>query len=66
MSQSSHERFRAVRRDYSDASILMHEAIARRAGLSGTDHKYLGIIVDRGRMSAGELAERLGADQRVL
>jgi DNA-binding MarR family transcriptional regulator len=38
----------------------MHEAIARRAGLSGTDHKYLGIIVDRGRMSAGELANASG------
>jgi DNA-binding MarR family transcriptional regulator len=60
MSQSSHERFRAVRRNYSDASILMHEAIARRAGLSGTDHKYLGIIVDRGRMTAGELADASG------
>ncbi|HOY30194.1 MAG TPA: MarR family transcriptional regulator [Flavobacteriales bacterium] len=60
MSQSSHEHFRTVRRDYSDASILMHEAIARRAGLSGTDHKYLGIIVDRGRMSAGELANASG------
>lgn len=54
------ERFRSVRRSYSDASILMHEAIARRAGLSGTDHKYLGIVVERGRMTAGELAEASG------
>lgn len=38
----------------------MHEAIARRAGLSGTDHKYLGIIVDKGRMTAGELANASG------
>lgn len=60
MSQAPHDRFRAVRRAYSDASILMHEAIARRAGLSGTDHKYLGIIVERERMTAGEIAAASG------
>lgn len=54
------ESFRAVSRLYSDTSILMHEAIARRAGLSGTDHKYLGIIVQKGELTAGELAQRTG------
>lgn len=50
-------RFRMVSKDYSDSSILMHEAIARKAGLSGTDHKYLGFIVERGKMTAGELSK---------
>lgn len=54
------QRLRSASRRYSDASIRMHEAIARRAGLSGTDHKYLGIIVERERMTAGELAEASG------
>ncbi|HEX2616471.1 MAG TPA: MarR family transcriptional regulator [Flavobacteriales bacterium] len=54
------DRFRATSRQYSDSSILMHEAIARRAGLSGTDHKYLGFIVEHGRMTAGELAKATG------
>jgi DNA-binding MarR family transcriptional regulator len=38
---------------YSDATILLHEAIARTAGLTGTDHKYLGLLLRHGAMSAG-------------
>jgi DNA-binding MarR family transcriptional regulator len=38
----------------------MHEAIARKAGLSGTDHKYLGFIVEKGQMTAGELSHLTG------
>jgi DNA-binding MarR family transcriptional regulator len=37
-------------------SIQMHEAIGKKAGLSGTDHKYLGFIIQKGQMTAGELA----------
>ena len=54
------EHFRAISRQYSDTSILMHEAIARKAGLSGTDHKYLGMIIQRGEMTAGELSKKTG------
>jgi DNA-binding MarR family transcriptional regulator len=52
--------FRASSRAYSDASILMHEAIARQAGLSGTDHKYLGLLMEKGKLTAGELAQLTG------
>lgn len=52
--------FRAVSRKYSDTSIRMHEAIARKAGLSGTDHKHLGLLIDRGPMTAGELSQLTG------
>ncbi len=52
--------FRALSRQYSDTSIWMHEAIARKAGLSGTDHKYLGLIIDKGQMTAGELSSATG------
>jgi DNA-binding MarR family transcriptional regulator len=52
--------FRAASRKYSDTSILMHEAISRKAGLSGTDHKYLGLLIENGPMTAGELTQRTG------
>jgi DNA-binding MarR family transcriptional regulator len=37
-------------------SIQMHEAIGRNAGMTGTDHKYLGFLIQRGAMTAGELS----------
>lgn len=40
----------------SDSTISLHEGIAKKAGLSGTDHKYLGILLNKGPMTAGELA----------
>ncbi|MCB0611328.1 MAG: MarR family transcriptional regulator [Lewinella sp.] len=52
--------FRKISRQYSDASILMHEAIAGKAGLSGTDHKYLGLILEKGEMTAGDIAALTG------
>jgi|SRR5450432_284232 DNA-binding MarR family transcriptional regulator len=45
---------------FSDASIFMHDAIAKKAGLSVTDHKYLGLIIEYGEMTAGELAKLTG------
>lgn len=54
------EAFRGLSRAYSDASILMHEAIARKAGLSGTDHKYLGLILQKKELTAGDLAQLTG------
>jgi DNA-binding MarR family transcriptional regulator len=38
----------------------MHETIARKAGLSGTDHKYLGFLMEKGQMTAGELSTLTG------
>lgn len=52
--------FGEISRSYSDASIIMHENIARKVGLSGTDHKYLGLIIKKEEMSAGEIAEITG------
>ena len=45
---------------FSGAVIFMHEAIAQKAGLSGTDHKYLGIIIKNEQMTAGEIADATG------
>jgi len=52
--------FRTASRLYSDSSLFMHEAIARKAGLSGTDHKYLGMIMQNGAVTAGELSKLTG------
>jgi DNA-binding MarR family transcriptional regulator len=53
-------RFRTASRQYSDASIIMHEAIARKAGLSGADHKYLGFILQQKELTAGDLGKLTG------
>jgi DNA-binding MarR family transcriptional regulator len=53
-------RIRRLSQGYAFASIQMHEAIARKAGLSGTDQKYLGFLMEKGQMTAGELAQLTG------
>ena len=52
--------FRLASRRYSDASIFMHEAIARKAGLTGSDHKYLGLILQHKELTAGDLSKLTG------
>ena len=47
-------------RKLSDVTIAMHEAIARKAGLTGTDHKYLTILMNEASLTAGELAKLAG------
>ncbi|WP_314509005.1 helix-turn-helix domain-containing protein [Xanthocytophaga agilis] len=38
----------------------MHEAVARKAGLSGTDHKYLGFLIEKEQITAGEFSTLTG------
>ncbi len=54
------QNFRKASRQYSDTSVLMHETIARKIGLSGVDHKYLGLIMQHGEMTAGKLSKLTG------
>src|ERR1700704_2531058 len=54
------KRMRKLSQLYSYTSIQMHEAIGRKAGLSGTDHKYLGFLIQKGQMTAGELSNLTG------
>jgi len=51
---------RKLSQQYAYTSIQMHEAVARKAGLSGTDHKYLGFLMQKGQMTAGELSVLTG------
>lgn len=50
----------AAGRKMSTFTVLFHQAIAEKAGLSGTDHKYLDILFQEGSMTAGQLAELAG------
>src|SRR5688572_24110938 len=54
------KRMRKLSQLHSYTSVQMHEAIARKAGLSGTDHKYLGFLIQKGHMTAGELSVLTG------
>jgi DNA-binding MarR family transcriptional regulator len=60
MDQKILDGVRKLSQMYAYTSIRMHEAVARRAGLSGTDHKYLGFIMEKGQMTAGELSVLTG------
>ena len=54
------QQFRIASRQYSDASIFMHEGIARKAGLTGSDHKYLGLILQHEQLTAGDISKLTG------
>jgi DNA-binding MarR family transcriptional regulator len=54
------DHIRRLSQHYAYTYIQMHEAIGRKAGLPGTDHKYLGFLLQKGRMTAGELATLTG------
>lgn len=45
---------------YAYTALQLHEAIARKAGFNATDHKYLGFFLQRGALTAGELARLTG------
>lgn len=45
---------------YAYSSIQLHETIARKAGFTGTEHKYLGFFLQKGSLTAGELAKLTG------
>ena len=47
-------------RAISTVTILFHQAVADRLGLSVTDHKCAGMLMESGPMTAGELAKRTG------
>jgi len=60
MNTDSVRQFRKLAQWHAFATIQMHEAIARKAGFSGTEHKYLGFLIEKGQMTAGELATLSG------
>jgi DNA-binding MarR family transcriptional regulator len=51
---------RKLTQQYAYTSLQMHEAIGRKTGLTGTDHKYLGFLLQNGQMTAGELSNLTG------
>jgi len=51
---------RKLSQQHAYASLQFHETISRKAGFAGTDHKYLGFFLQKGSLTAGELAELTG------
>jgi DNA-binding MarR family transcriptional regulator len=49
-----------VWRELSARTIFLHQAIADHLGLNLTDHKCLDVLIQRGSMTAGKLAEASG------
>jgi DNA-binding MarR family transcriptional regulator len=60
MENEAVKQVRKLSQQYAYSSIQMHEAVARKAGLPGTDHKYLGFLMEKGQMTAGELSTLTG------
>jgi DNA-binding MarR family transcriptional regulator len=47
-------------RRHSTATVLFHHAVAERLGLGPTDHKCLDLLLERGSLTASELAAATG------
>ena len=60
MNNESLASVRRLSQHYAYSSLQMHEAIARKVGLTGTDHKYLGFLLQKGQMTAGDLSNLSG------
>lgn len=55
------DRFAALGRELSQATVFFHEQVAERVGLSNTDHKCLDLAVQAERpLTAGQIAELSG------
>lgn len=54
------ELVRKISQQFAYSSLQLHETIARKAGFHGTDHKYLGFFLQKGSLTAGELAALTG------
>src|ERR1700742_1766835 len=66
MDNDTIKRLRKLNQLHSYTSLQMHETIARKAGLSGTDNKYLGFLIEKGQMTAGELSNLTGLTTRAV
>jgi DNA-binding MarR family transcriptional regulator len=55
-----HHAIAQLGRELSDATLRLHQTVAQKAGLTGTDHKYLGLLTRHGPMTAGELGRQSG------
>lgn len=56
MDKETITRIRKLSQQFSYTTLQLHEAVAMKAGLTGTDHKYLGFLIEKGEMTAGELS----------
>lgn len=50
------EEINTAGRKMSTVTVIFHQTVAEKAGLSGGDHKYLDLLFQEGPMTAGRLA----------
>ncbi len=60
MKDSKVKKARKTSQQFAYTSLQFHEAVSKHAGFAGTDHKYLGFFLQKGSLTAGELAELTG------
>ena len=60
------QRIGGLGRRFSTATVLLHHAIAAHLGLGPGDHKCLDVLLERGPMTAAELAEITGLTTGAL
>ncbi len=58
--RETQEAMGAAMRDFMAYAVLFQDAVARRAGLNGTDLQCLSLLIRHGPMPPGRLAERAG------
>ncbi|MCF3110270.1 MarR family transcriptional regulator [Niabella sp. CC-SYL272] len=54
------DRIQELTREFSTLTVVMHQSIAHAAGLAGTDHKYIDLLLKHGAMTPGKIAELSG------
>lgn len=54
------EAISSASQQFSTSTVLFHTALADRLGLNPTDHKCVDVLLQRGSMTAGQLAEVTG------
>lgn len=60
MAKSNVTEVRKISQQFAYASLQFHEMVSKRIGFAGTDHKYLGFFLQKGSLTAGELATLTG------
>lgn len=54
------KRVRQISQQFAYTSLKLHEEVSKTIGFSATDHKYLGFFLQKGSLTAGELAGLTG------
>jgi len=54
------DQIQQLTREFSTLTVVMHQSIAYAAGLAGTDHKYIDLLLKHGAITPGQIAALSG------